>query len=809
MSKLLKWPFAKSRRALFTAAVLGLFALAAILLVAHKSPETEASNYYERGVALAEQHDDAKAAIELRNALRLKNDMLPAWRRLAQVEETTQQWGGVIQSLQSIVSLDPSDIDTRIKLAKLLVLAGRVHQALELTNTGNEADGQNAKMLGVKAGILYKINDKLAAVRQAQQAIAIDPGNADALVVLASDQVANGNVKSALRILESDAALRNTDLGIQLLKLKIYDQLGKSQQSESLLRKLIELHPENIAFRRQLEKGYIDQHRDSDAEEEMRATVTANPTNTEAELDLVRFLNGTKGPAAARQELVARINAGGDVFHYQIVLADFDFAQGKFADAEQLVRNLLSHASSSEQTIAAQVKLAEMDFKRSKFDAAEALVSEILRQDSRNTDGLKLRASIQVVRGHLDPAITDLQQALSDQPRSTELILLLALTYERKGSIGLAEKQYADAVRVSDNSAIVGLSYASFLLRRGSIDRAQQFLTELSRRSPKDQKILLALAQVELNHQDWASAQATAEAIRNVGDPHDIADQVLGAALIGQQKYDESISVFQSAVDASPSAVQPMVSLVTAMVRAKKTDRAVAFLKSALQTNPDNAEAHVLMGSIQLASGAQDQALESFKLAIKRKPKSVVGYQALANFYVREKNYDQAIEVIRSGLQIQPDSMILQLARAGALEKARQYEAAITEYEQMLRKKPGSMIVANNLASLLSDQRSDKASLERAQSLAAILQESQVPQFKDTVGWVRYRRGDYVAAVSLLEKAAEALPNIALIHYHLAMSYIAINQDAKASKQLKTALSLTPDSELEEKIQTALRDLPS
>ena len=153
--------------------------------------------------------------------------------------------------------------------------------------------------------------------------------------------------------------------------------------------------------------------------------------------------------------------------------------------------------------------------------------------------------------------------------------------------------------------------------------------------------------------------------------------------------------------------------------------------------------------------------------------------------------------------------MILQLALAGTLEEARQYEAAITEYEHMLSKQPGSMIVANNLASLLSDHRNDKASLERAQSLAEILRESQVPQFKDTVGWVSYRRGDYVNAVSLLENAAAALPNIALVHYHLGMSYIAIIQNAKASKQLKAALSLAPDSELEEKIQDALKNCPT
>ena len=56
----------------------------------------------------------------------------------------------------------------------------------------------------------------------------------------------------------------------------------------------------------------------------------------------------------------------------------------------QLIQNLVSHASSAEQALAAQVKLAEMDFKRNKIDAAEALVSEILRKDSRNTERLEV-----------------------------------------------------------------------------------------------------------------------------------------------------------------------------------------------------------------------------------------------------------------------------------------------------------------------------------------------------------------------------------------------------------------------------------
>jgi cellulose synthase operon protein C len=806
MVHFIKTRFTKTRLALLAFAILGPLSLVAFQLLNHGSVGERARGHYERGVKLAEARDYAKAGIELRNALDLKNNMLPAWRKLAQIQEATQQWNGLTESLRSIVSLAPSDVEARIGLAKLLALSGRVYQALELTSPDSEG-GQSAKILGLRAAILYKLNDKSEAIRQAEAALAIDAGNADALVVLANERMGSGDVKGALQILDSAAALNGTDVGIQLTKLKIYEQLGDHQKVESLLRTLIERHPKETSFRKQLIKFYIGQHREDEAEMESRAIVDANPTDPESELALVRLLYAAKGSAAAKQELVARINAGGEVFPFEIALAKFDYSLGNFTDAEQRIQSLISHARSTEQTIAAQQQLAEIYLRSNKIDAAETLVSEVLRKNSRGTDGLKLRASIRLVRGQLEPAITDLQQALSDQPQSAELMLLLALAYEQSGSIARAEKLYSDAVRSSDFDPRVGLNYAQFLLRRGGVDRAEQFLSELNKRSPKNLAIMVALAKVELTREDWGSAETLADSIRSAGGTDGLAEQMRGAALIGQRKYDESISAFENAVEASPSAVQPMASLVAALIRAQKTDKAVALINSAIGANPDNAELQVLMGSVQLASGARDQALESFKSAIAKNPKSVAAYLALAKFYSDEKKLDEALAVIRSGLQVEPGSVDLHLQLAGALEQNRQYEAAIAEYEIILNKQPNSMVVANNLASLLSDHRNDKASLERAQSLAARLKESPVPQFKDTLGWVSYRGGDYVRAVSLLEKAASALPNIALVQYHLALSYIAIRETGKASEYLKAALLLAPDGELGEKSRAALAKL--
>ena len=117
-----------------------------------------------------------------------------------------------------------------------------------------------------------------------------------------------------------------------------------------------------------------------------------------------------------------------------------------------------------------------MDIDRKKLDAAEELVSGILRSDGKNADALVLRASIRMQRNQLDSAVSDLYQALDIEPSSARIMVLLASADERLGSIGIAEKQYSDAVRASDFDPSVGLAYVRFLLRRGQDRACREFL---------------------------------------------------------------------------------------------------------------------------------------------------------------------------------------------------------------------------------------------------------------------------------------------------------------------------------------------
>jgi tetratricopeptide (TPR) repeat protein len=381
-------------------------------------------------------------------------------------------------------------------------------------------------------------------------------------------------------------------------------------------------------------------------------------------------------------------------------------------------------------------------------------------------------------------------------------MLLLATAYEGSGSIELADKQIADAMRASNFNPAVGLGYVAFLQRRGGNARAEEVLNDLATRWPQNKQVLAKLAALKLTRQDWTGAEDVAARIQRIGDVG-LADEILGTALVAQNKYDQGITALQSAYTATPSAVQPMLAFVRAYVQAKQVDKAVALLQKILKTDPTNAEAAVELGSIQ-ANNAPDQAIKSFKLAIEQQPKSGIGYQALAHFYIDHDDLGKAQEVIRAGLAQQPDSAVLHQLWADTLELTEDYDGAIKEYESMLNKEPSSLVATNNLASLLADYRADKASLERAVSLAASLQKSPVPQFKDTLGWIDYRKGDYQNAAALLEQAAAAMPNRAIIHYHLGMTYIAAGQLAKASEQLNMALKQAPPDDLKLKIQAAL-----
>jgi len=790
----------------FPKSIRALCALSAVVLAGCGSPEQRSQGYYEKGMELIAKNEDVKARVELLNAAKYKSDKIEVWRALAGVDQRTKATQSEFLDLRRIVELDPNDLGARLKLAQMMVRGGAAEAALKLLEVANEGDKPNAELHALKAQILAMTKDTAGATLEAKKSLEIDSGNIEAILMVASKKLSDGDADGALKLLDAAPANAKDELRVLLLKVQIFAKKGNLSKAEELLTSAVGKNPQDPALRTTLVQLYVAEKRFDQAESELRAIANANPADTKSRLNLVRFLITYKGAKAGQDELEKLIKGGGDVFDYQMMLAELDSAQGKVSEGAELLQGLIKSGNTPERKLAAQGKLAELYVSKANLAAADPIIADMLQKDRRNITALRLRAAIRLEQGQFDAAIADLREALNDQPKSPQLLLLMALAYERSGKNELAERQYADALKSPGADANVVLRYVAFLQRRGDSTHAEDVLTDVIGRNPRSVQMLSTLAQVRLERQNWTGALATADAIAAVGEDRGLADQIRAAALAGQNKIDQSISALEAAHAAAPDVTQPVVSLVSRYVQTGHPEKAEMLLQDMLKKYPANAQLLVLMGQTKLSQNKNDDAIQNFRSAIAQQPKDPVGYVSLYEFYLRQKNYAAATEIIKAGLGEQPNNLNFRLSSAALDFLKGDQEAAISQYESILKDQPRSLLVINNLASLLLDYRSDKESVSRALTLAEDLKSTNVPQFQDTLGWAQYKRGDFKNSVALLEGAQAKLPTSAAVRYHLAMSYLATGESEKASEQLKAALDLEPDeTALKQKIRSAMK----
>lgn len=777
-------------------------------VTACSSPEERARAHYESGKVLLDGGDFIKAGLEFRNALKFNDKLTDAWTGLATVEEQRQNWPVVAESLQRVVELDLKNSEARVKLAKLQLASGKLDQALKNINEANDLKKDDTDVLALRAAILFRLNDREGARKDAERALSLNPDNPDAHSVLAADQITDGNTAAALRFIDRGLVKDPNNLGLLMFKLKIFEDAKDDPKLEEVLRQIVATNPKMKELRQGLLAFLLSRKRTADAEAEMRAMVAADPDDTTLALDLVRLLGSVKGPAGARLELEKLVAAKPDAADYKFALAELDFAEKESEAATASLEAIIAKGEPKENVVRAQLLLASMNIRLGQADKAKTLISEVLAGDAKNADALALRANLSLDSGETDSAVADLREALNQQPNSVALLTLLGRAYERQGAVELANDRIAQAVKISNYSPQIALDYIAFLGRRGKTADGEAVLTEATARNPNDPSLLRALAQLRLNKQDWVGAQAAADALKKTGDPSGTSEQISGAVLLGQKKYDEGIAALKGAYTSAPDAVQPMYSLFVAYVQAGKINEAEAFLNSTLTANPNNADAHVLIGALKMMKRQPKEAEAAFKLAVERQPASPVGYVALSKHYLSLNRVAEAEAILKAGREKAPGDLSLNLVLAGLLESKNDFEGAISVYDEQLKVTPDALIVINNLSSLLADHRSDGESLERAYQLAQRLEAIDVPHFKDTLGWVAYRKGDYRSALLNLEAAAQKLPGLALVKYHLAMTYFALKRNVDAKDQLaKADALLKADDPLKEKVRSALASI--
>jgi tetratricopeptide (TPR) repeat protein len=768
----------------------GLLALAAC-----DTAEERAEDHYQRAVALLAAGDDERAMVEFRNVFRLNGEHTAA--RLAYAGalrengEIREAYGQYLRAVEQ----EPQGLESRLALIELALQVQDFPAAADSVAEAYAIAPGDPRIRAYKATVDFRSGDRAGAVAMAEGVVAEDPAIVPAQMVLIADRFSAGAAAEALALADAALAHAPADASLHLVRLSALEALGDTDGAGAELTRMAELFPEDEGVRRALIQWHL-RSGDTDGAEAVLRTAADNaaPDDPAPVLTVVQFLLELRGAQAARAELETRIAAATDPRPFQRALAGLDFAEGRTEEAIAALTRLTEGAPPSDGTRDLQTTLAEMQAETGEDAAAQALLAGVLEADPAHVAALKLRAKMAIDADRPEAAVEDMRTALAQAPRDPEIMTIMALAHERQGSRELAGERLALAVEYSDKAPAESLRFARFLMQDNRTDPAEGVVVDALQRAPENPELLNMLGQIHLARRDWTRAAQVAEIRRKQDTPASDAMAVAleSASLRGQGRSEETIALLEelAAGDAADGGdARSLAGLMQAYVAAGDLAAAQRHIDALLARDPSSVPGRLMQAGLEALGGDPAGAESLYRAVIAEAPATVPAYQALVTLLAGQGKTAEALTVLDAGMAARPDSAQLAFLKAGILEARGDIDGAIALYETIYARDNTSQVIANNLASLIASNRPDAASLERAFTIARRLRGSSVPQFQDTYGWILHRRGDSLQALGILTPAAAALPDNALVQYHLAETELALERWPEARDSFGRALA--------------------
>lgn len=798
----------KRSRFVLVAPVVALAALAAC-----QSAEERAEEHYQNAVELVEAGDPERAIVELRNTIELNPQHIEARRLFARTQLESGDFGGALRNLTFVAESLPTDVGSRIELARLTSEMRRWDEFSRFVTRANEVapDDPDVRMYWLVEQFRTAISEDDSARRQALAADleAMRDERPDVLLlrrVLLDHYLLEQRLSSALEEVEAAIALAPEARDLIQVRLGLLDSLDRDEDVERQLLDLLAADSGDELALQSLVRWYASRGEFDKATEVLRARAIEDGADTEERVGYVMFVNQTQGADATRAAIAELLEQDRDTEILRALRAGLDFDAGERDAAITELEAIVSGAETSTETIRdIKVTLARLLAQTGNVVGARQRLEEVLTEDPTHVEGLKLRAGFLIDQDDPDGAITVLRTALDQAPQDPQIMTLMARAYLRSGDRSLAGDMLSLANSTSGSAPEYALRYAQFLREDDKLPIAEEVLLDALRRAPGDVAVLMELGRVYVAQEDWPRLQQVEGTLGRIGSEaaDDAATTLRVARLQAQERSDEALELLAGIAESQGDAARAHVAIVRTHLANGDIDAASQYLDGALAADPDSLNLRYLRAGIREATGDLDGALAAFRSLVEEDSSLAVVWEAMFRVNLRGGRLDDARAVLDEGVAANPGAARLQWAKAGLLEQDGDIDGAIAVYETLYEQNSNSIIIANNLASLISAYRNDEESLQRAWNIARRLRGIEQPAFQDTYGWIAVRRGELTEAIAHLEPAAAGLPNDPLVQYHLGIAYAEAGRTEDAIAQLRRALEVAGPADTREQFTIA------
>jgi tetratricopeptide (TPR) repeat protein len=543
---------------------------------------------------------------------------------------------------------DPHNAKAIGRLGLIYFDEGRFQKAAPYLFEGSELSSSNLELRIKLARIYLAVGEVKKAREQVDVVLNNNPADPDAPILLAQSAPPAhlGDVQRQLRGLASkgDSAAIETALGVAASRQNNFEAAREAFQ------RALKLDSRSAAAYAALGHTYLQFNEVKKAGEAFKAASDCADTTSPLQTEFGQFEIQTANFAAAEKSFNDITQKAPDYMPAWLGLAEVALDEKKFDDSDTAVKKVLA---CDPDNVDALVLKARLDLGRG--DTTNA-VSELEHLVTTYHQAPRIHyelALAYITVGQMDKAMNQLHETVDLDPNFVQAAFLLAQLDVKKGDVESALGLLEPLIARRPDLVEPKLLLADVYRLQNDFNDAQALYQQLEKSFPTNTNIPLLAGSTYVQQFNEDAARAEFNHVLKIDPANTSAEEELAQLDLTDKNYDAAQQRAQSLVSKNPQEAQPEVLLAKIFLDRGQTNQAEEALSKAARL-PGGFQANLLLAQLYFSLKQDKEALDMINLAMAKKPDEPALLMFLATIQTNQKDYPGAATTYEKVLAVNP-----------------------------------------------------------------------------------------------------------------------------------------------------------
>ncbi len=369
-----------------------------------------------------------------------------------------------------------------------------------------------------------------------------------------------------------------------------------------------------------------------------------------------------------------------------------------------------------------------------------------------------------------------------------------------------AERTFLKAIALEPESVEYVMALAKLYERMQMPKSAFTLLVSYQDKFGPKKAVARTLSTIYLENEDYPKALKELENLENF-EPDNLNVKVKVALIyIEQKQYEEAIAKLEEIIRVAPESDKIRFYLGAVYEEVKNFKSALYHFSYISAVSPYYSESIVHVAYLHKLLGDLNKALQTIETAITEKQDVPQFYTFYASLLDEVKDYDKAIKMLIGAVEKFPEHAQLRFFLGSMWDRKGDKKTSVFHMKKVLDIDENHVQALNFLAYTMAEEGKD---LDEAERLAfrALDGSPDDGYILDTVGWIKYKKGQYEDAIKYLEAAHKLADKESIIAEHLGDAYFRHDLVDKARKMYLKAVSVAEDASRVQEIRTKISNI--